>query len=567
MKLAFTKIYIIFCLFITPSLLFAQEQVSTKEQPTVQDRISQSVSVGKSARTALKSGDFILASNLYAKAFELNNLSSELAYNAACAFALSGSKDSAFNWLEKALVAGYSDFEHVKTDSDLVALHADNRWDKFLSLVEKKAKWQASLWESEVWKSEFKDVLSENERIAGLSKFWSEVKYNFVYTAKLKDLEWDRLYFQFLPRVRNAKNTFEYYQILMEMCALLSDGHTNVYPPQEIFNNYIGVAPLRAQLIDGRVYISEIGDQSLADRGVQVGAQILRVNSIPILKYVNTKVLPYVSASTTQDRDMRLYFYQFLMGDLKETLTIEGVNKDGKAFVSTFNRVSFRKRAQSFSSPSNFEWRMLPNNIAYVQLNSFGSNKVLTSYLKQFPEIQKASGIIFDLRKNGGGDGNIGYEILRTLTSESFYTSRALTRSYQPTMRARGVNENFYVFPQSQIVPDKNRQFNGPVILLTSPVTFSAAEDFVVSFKELRRGLIVGEATGGSTGQPLFIDLPGGGSARICTKKDTFTDGTEFVGMGINPDIAVQPTIDDFQNDIDRTLKVAVSALTKEILK
>jgi C-terminal processing protease CtpA/Prc len=59
------------------------------------------------------------------------------------------------------------------------------------------------------------------------------------------------------------------------------------------------------------------------------------------------------------------------------------------------------------------------------------------------------------------------------------------------------------------------------------------------------RGKIVGQPTGGSTGQPLIIGLPGGGSARICSKRDRYPDGTEFIGVGVQHDVEVLPTIAD----------------------
>lgn len=52
----------------------------------------------------------------------------------------------------------------------------------------------------------------------------------------------------------------------------------------------------------------------------------------------------------------------------------------------------------------------------------------------------------------------------------------------------------------------------------------------------------VGQRTLGSTGQPLQIELPGGGGARICTKRGTYSDGHEFVGIGCIPDVEVVPT-------------------------
>ncbi len=48
-----------------------------------------------------------------------------------------------------------------------------------------------------------------------------------------------------------------------------------------------------------------------------------------------------------------------------------------------------------------------------------------------------------------------------------------------------------------------------------------------------------GEPTFGSTGQPMLFSLPGGGSTRGCTKKDTYPDGKEFIDYGIQPDIEI----------------------------
>ena len=49
-------------------------------------------------------------------------------------------------------------------------------------------------------------------------------------------------------------------------------------------------------------------------------------------------------------------------------------------------------------------------------------------------------------------------------------------------------------------------------------------------------------------------NLPGGGRARICTKRDTYPDGREFVGFGIQPDFKVEQTIDDYLEDKDATV-------------
>ncbi len=74
--------------------------------------------------------------------------------------------------------------------------------------------------------------------------------------------------------------------------------------------------------------------------------------------------------------------------------------------------------------------------------------------------------------------------------------------------------------PPSEESPDSAHYYSKPVIVLTSAITFSAAEDFVVVFDAMHRGTLVGETTAGGTGQPLKFKLPGGGGARIRTAAD-----------------------------------------------
>ena len=74
----------------------------------------------------------------------------------------------------------------------------------------------------------------------------------------------------------------------------------------------------------------------------------------------------------------------------------------------------------------------------------------------------------------------------------------------------------------------------------------------------------IGERTCGSTGETMFFELPGGANAAVCTIKDTYRDGREFVGVGIEPDIYVKKTLSDFVTDNDPALKKAIEFLKKK---
>jgi C-terminal processing protease CtpA/Prc len=208
----------------------------------------------------------------------------------------------------------------------------------------------------------------------------------------------------------------------------------------------------------------------------------------------------------------------------------------------------------------DFEFKLLPGNIAYVALNAFGSATVQKEFEARFDEIAKSSALIFDVRENGGGNSGYGSAILSHLTDKPTPAEEWRTREYRPAYRAWGNPPSWTGgTPHTAASPDK--LYSKPVVVLTSPRTFSAAEDFTIDFELMRRGKIIGEPTGGSTGQPLFFPLPGGGSARVCTKQNLYPDGRQFVGVGIQPQILVKPTVADFRSGKDAVLERAVEYL------
>lgn len=91
---------------------------------------------------------------------------------------------------------------------------------------------------------------------------------------------------------------------------------------------------------------------------------------------------------------------------------------------------------------------------------------------------------------------------------------------------------------------------------------FSAAEDFTVLFKNAKRGIIMGTPTAGSTGNPIRFDLGWGYWGRICTRHEKLADGTEFIGVGIQPDKIVEET-EDVIFGKDNAIEAALQELKK----
>jgi hypothetical protein len=84
-----------------------------------------------------KNKDYKKSVEKYTEAFKIEQKSGSDFYNAACSAALLGKKNVAFQWLQLALDKGWINVRHLKTDTDLDALHNDKKWLPFVNEMQK----------------------------------------------------------------------------------------------------------------------------------------------------------------------------------------------------------------------------------------------------------------------------------------------------------------------------------------------------------------------------------------------------------------------------------------------
>ncbi|GAB4010073.1 hypothetical protein GCM10028808_20150 [Spirosoma migulaei] len=437
------------------------------------------------------------------------------------------------------------------------------------ALVPLLAKAQAAerLFNSKALKTPYKPNISEDEKVAGLSKLWSEAKYNFAYFDHIPDVDWDKLYLDYLPKIRATRSTVEYMRILQSFCAQLHDGHTDVWASDAtLADSTSRQPPIWSVLVDGKVLVQEVRSDSLEKTGIRPMLEIVSIDGLPVHEYADRFVRPYQSGSTPQNVDVATYTYRLLRGPKDKPVSITFREPSGK----TFNRLLPRTGYSNLKPSPAFSFRILPGNVAYVQLNNFENDQALNGFKAAFDSIATTNALILDVRQNGGGDSGYGWNVLGYLTDKSMQTGSYSSRIYSPLRRARGETVVFEPVESGDGGWPANgkKLYTKPVVVLTSGRTFSAAEDFAVVFDAMKRGTIIGEPTGGSTGQPLAFSLPGGVMARVCTKRDMYPDGTEWNAKGIQPAVLVKPTAADWQAGRDTVLETALTHLgVKEPVK
>ncbi|AIN74044.1 hypothetical protein O8E88_001371 [Flavobacterium psychrophilum] len=403
-----------------------------------------------------------------------------------------------------------------------------------------------------------KSEITDDKKIFGLSKLWSDVKYNFV-NFDLVDIDWDKTYQEYIPKVLATKSTYDYYQELIKVMASLKDGHSNVYYTSPDY----GRPPLRTKLIENKVLVTNVYNDTLVSKNIAIGDEILEINNLNAIEYGKKFVMPYQSASTVQDLDNRTFHYAFFYGKINEPIVLKIKKKDNSVFTTTISR-----KLKSNDKKQSFELKITKDNIAHLIINDFENKNYRKIFDSLYVNILKSKALIIDVRNNGGGNGSHGYYILSHLIDKKIPTSKTKTRQYIPLYKASGYSDIFLEMSPYFLEPVQNKErYLKQVIVLTSAKTFSAAEDFLVAYDNSKRGIKIGQRTGGSTGQPISFDLPEGGKMRICTKRDMYPDGKEFVGIGIIPDIEINETIESIQKGKDIVLEKAIEVINKKPLK
>lgn len=427
-------------------------------------------------------------------------------------------------------------------------------------------------------------TLSVADKVFGLSKVWSEVKYNFVNIDHL-NVDLDTLYNETIRKVLNTKNDEEYYDVIQNFLAAMNDGHTELSGRPYSWNVYNDYVPMIIEEIDKHFYFTSIRKGLKSIDSTAIGAEIIEIEGMPVQSYVIKNYFPKISASTETSRWM-MAAYKMMQGVKGSSFNGKARKLNGEIFLFSILKNGETTRTPEdqyygYSKPRN-DWVDLSwkDDIAILELNSFSKeeiNKKIDDAAEQINS--RAKGLIIDLRRNGGGITPVANHLLKHIVKSNYFlkfgAQRRINDSYGRAQgNYRDEYKDFYTGKAYRsdkadtvfVEPGINK-FKCPIIILISNYTFSAAEDFLINLYEIPdRPLLMGQATGGSTGAPLFFYFLKDVSARICSVRMTYPySGKPFVGEGIKPDITVYPVVSDLIKGDDHVLDVAIDKMKTSI--
>lgn len=400
-----------------------------------------------------------------------------------------------------------------------------------------------------------------------VARLCTEVKYNFAFYHDLK-LDWDSLCNARLPELVATHSDEEFVKGLERLCAQLRDGHTSVYQANDPENpeDWIRPMPMKTRRIGNRVFVTDVFNSDFIKQGVCRGCEVLTIDGMGVLEYGEREIVPYLASSTAQwSRFAPFSEYELTKarGSKVSALTLR--TPEGRVVTISSNR-NMEWDVQE-KKGSNFEFRTLEGNIGCLVVKSFANGRFRAEdFDSLYGKILETDALIIDIRGNTGGNSNNADFLVRHFAKGPVKLGRWCSPMYVAAFASWNYPPKWYMESPHPLSPIKGKSvYEKPLALLVDAMTFSSAENFCVAFKSLGHGVVIGSPTGGSTGNPIRINLGYGIYCNICTKKEWDAEGKEFIGVGIMPDIMVEESEDLFLQGRDNVVEKAVDVLRKRM--
>jgi C-terminal processing protease CtpA/Prc len=411
---------------------------------------------------------------------------------------------------------------------------------------------------------------SREERIYSLALIWREMAYNFVFPEKLQYAHLDSLYRAYLPKVEQAQSGYEYFRVLCAFMAHFNDAHTYVTAT----NRPDVEPPLKAINFGKKIIVSNIA-KSMVDK-IPIGSEILKINHIPVAKYITDSVYLYTSASTP-DAKFDKAARDMLYGKPQSVVSVTVKTPNGEEDVNII-RGAKEVMVAANAPLSAIDVKIIDGTIGYIRLPTFLPQyiEVIDSvFLSWVPRLKNCKGLIIDVRGNRGGVNRAWMMLAACHTKfihlQGKWFSRKNIYSYKIAGETDIRYKDYYLgiameeiksTPPVTNIPE-TLQLHQPLVVLSGQFTASASESFLAVMKETGRATVIGEPSVGATSSPMLVSLPGGFEASIAASKYVNPDGTQPNETGILPDIYVKRGYDAYMQGRDNVLERAIEELRK----
>ncbi len=341
-----------------------------------------------------------------------------------------------------------------------------------------------------------------NARVFDQAADWIARRY---YDKTLNGADWAAARARHRPAVLAATSDTELYAALNALLAELHDQHTHALSPREVeqFRERRGVllgfrTGPAADPAGARRILAVFPASPAALAGVRPGWTLLTADGRPPGDVLG-------------------------LGKLAENQLVRC-----DFFDTAGQPVRLEIRARRLSYPPVRDASRLPGDVLLLAFDTFDlpAARWLRGELKRQPP---AGGLILDLRTNTGGEARALAAILAEIFPSQVDIGRTRSRSDSEAAPRRSPRHS------------RAAHYSGPLAVLVSDGSASAAEILAAVIQHQQRGSVVGTATPGNVLICVRWPLPGGGELQLSVYDFIGPDGHRLEGRGVTPDLTIAP--------------------------
>jgi C-terminal processing protease CtpA/Prc len=379
-------------------------------------------------------------------------------------------------------------------------------------------------------------------RLADVIMAWNIFQHFYQY-FDLEQVNWDKALVTALNEAATDINACAFKGTLQAMIARLHDGHGYVDMKNDPCNNSILFPNITLGWIENHVVITDAPPLlAIEKEGIERGDIVLAINGVPIEEAISRRE-KYISGATDESRRY-LALQELLGGEPESKLVLTLQKPDGRVINDLFMRVY--PQLQEFNYPAR---ELLEPGIFYLNL----SKLTLQDFVTSLPQLSQAKGIIFDLR---------GYPVNILITTLGYLSKTPLTSPQwgfpiveQPDHI--GMTFDYQTWSLNPLQP----YLTAKKVFIANESAISLAETWLSIVNEYHLAEIVGEPSAGENCNAISEWLPGDYRITWSGCKVLNLDGTQFHGIGVQPTIPVNQTIQGIIEGRDELLEKAVEIL------
>ena len=212
--------------------------------------------------------------------------------------------------------------------------------------------------------------------------------------------------------------------------------------------------------------------------------------------------------------------------------------KQGPNYIPGYNRFrvtnanwkAVQGRLEGMEKRKGLTFGRVDGNVGYICIWNLSTPDLSDTFDSALESISDTTGLIVDLRFNGGGDETLGQRIAgRFLAKEAVYSKNQYRNGKKHKNLGKKLSRKFE--------PRGPWRYQAPVVLLQGQKTMSSAESTALMFAQCKTVTTLGDRTAGSSANPRRLELPGDIIVNLPRWIDLDPKGKPIDGVGVEPDV------------------------------